>query len=195
MTGNREASTFRCVVAPGSRRAAPFPGGLTSWPARQRTPPAGAPGSSRAPDPGTRRRVGSGRGRRPSPWRQSPVPGAQTSLLPGPTGRRPRPAARASGPRRFSPCARARPPGLGAGAPTTARRPPPRRERPAAASSSAVPPARRRPTDSSAAAAAADSHPRGADRRTGPGPSRWLLRAAAARSRASPPPAPPRLFL
>lgn len=90
---------------------------------------------------------------------------------------------------RLSPCARARPPGPGAAVAATARRPPPRRERPAAASSSALPPARRPPTDSSAAAAA-DSHPPGADRRSGPGPSRWLLCAAAvtARSRPTPPP-------
>ena len=98
---------------------------------------------------------------------------------------------------RLSPCARARPPGPGAAPAATARRPPPRRERPAAASSSALPPARRRPTNSSssasAASAAADSHPRGADRRTGPGPSRWLLRAAAVTARFRASPAPRRL--
>lgn len=92
-----------------------------------------------------------------------------------------------------SPCVRARQTEPGAAAATTTRRPPPRQERPAAASSSALPQAGRRPTDSSAAAAA-DSHSPGADRRTGPGPSRCLRRRHRP-LRAAPAPRPPSLFL
>lgn len=92
-----------------------------------------------------------------------------------------------------SPCVRARQTEPGAAAAATTRRPPPRQERPAAASSSALPQAGRRPTDSSAAAAA-NSHPPGADRRTGPGPSRCLRRRHRP-LRAAPAPRPPSLFL
>lgn len=161
-----------------------------SWGARPRQPRVLGNASSQLPRIRPRHARPEGGLGRPRGCTGGP-PGLQTT--PGLAGRQA--GERGGGGRaaRFaSPCVRVRQTEPGAAAAATTRRPPPRQERPAAASSSALPQAGRRPTDSSAAAA--DSHPPGADRRTGPGPCRCLRRRHRP-LRAAPAPRPPSLFL
>ena len=189
LCAQRPVSRVQSPLRADPRAAAPRGGAAEQGPGSPECaemPPPSSRGSGPAmPD---RKERSGGRGAAPGP------PGLRTT--PGLAGRQAWERGWGGGGRaaRFaSPCVRARQTEPGAAAATTTRRPPPRQERPAAASSSALPQAGRRPTDSSSAAAA-DSHPPGADRRTGPGHSRCLRRRHRP-LRAAPAPRPPSLFL
>lgn len=194
------SSALLCAQRPVSRVQSPLradPGAPAARGGAGEQGP-GGPECSEMPPPSSR---GSGPAR---PDRKERSGGLGAALGPPGLGTWPGLAGRQAGERgrggggraaRFaSPCVRARQTEPGAAAAATTRRPPPRQKRPAAASSSALPQAGRRPTDSSSSAAAADSHPPGADRRTGPGPSRCLRRRHRP-LRAAPAPRPPSLFL